>query len=141
MLSVVFDANIYISAIIRSDGIPAKLISLWRQNAFEVLATESIFAEVRNVAMRPRVRRLHKLKPEAIKEVANRFCLGAKILPGNLELNVVKSDPNDNHVLACAVEGKADYLVTGDKAHLLLLKEYKGIKIVTPAEFLKLKMW
>jgi len=46
------------------------------------------------------------------------------------------ADPADAKILACAVAGKADVIVTGDKRHLLPLKKYRGIPIVSPAEFL-----
>jgi predicted nucleic acid-binding protein len=49
---------------------------------------------------------------------------------------VVQSDPDDNAVLECALEARAEYIVTGDP-HLLNLAEFKDIKIVTPAVFLQ----
>lgn len=53
------------------------------------------------------------------------------------KLNIVKEDPDDNMVLECAKAGKVDYIVSNDK-HLLKLKEFEGIKIVTPKEFLQI---
>jgi putative PIN family toxin of toxin-antitoxin system len=52
------------------------------------------------------------------------------------KLDVVKDDPSDNKILECAVEAKADYIITGDQ-HLLRLKRYKNIKITNPSEFIK----
>ena len=49
----------------------------------------------------------------------------------------VKEDPEDNKFIACAIEGKADYIVSGD-GHLLNLKHYKGIQIVDANSFLKI---
>jgi putative PIN family toxin of toxin-antitoxin system len=57
--------------------------------------------------------------------------------PRNIKLSVITKDPPDNEVLIAALEGEADYIVTGD-ADLLELKSYKGIKIVLPSEFLEL---
>ena len=53
------------------------------------------------------------------------------------KINVIQDDPDDNIVLECAFEGKADYIISGDP-HLLKLKEFKGIKIVKPNEFLNI---
>jgi uncharacterized protein len=53
-----------------------------------------------------------------------------KIVP-----NVIKDDPTDNHILACAREGQADLIVSGDK-HLRRIKVYKGISIIRPTDFL-----
>jgi len=50
--------------------------------------------------------------------------------------NVVKEDHTDDQILAAAISGQANYIVSGDK-HLLSLKKYRGISIVTPAVFLK----
>ena len=56
--------------------------------------------------------------------------------PGNLALPVVAEDPADDRYLEAAVEGGASYVVSGD-AHLLRLKEFQGIRVVTPQEFLR----
>lgn len=53
---------------------------------------------------------------------------------------VVEPDWADNRVLECAVAGEASYIITGD-AHLLQLKEYRGIVILTPVEFLTFSSW
>lgn len=45
------------------------------------------------------------------------------------------ADPDDNKFLECAIAGGADYIVSGD-AHLVEMEEYRGIQILTPAEFL-----
>jgi predicted nucleic acid-binding protein len=55
-----------------------------------------------------------------------------RVVNPGIKLNVIKSaDPDDNKILVCAVACGANYVVSGD-AHLLELKEYKGIKIITP---------
>ena len=54
---------------------------------------------------------------------------------GLLSLDILKDDPDDNMVLACAAEGMATYLVTGNIKHFPFA-DYKGIKVVTPREFL-----
>lgn len=54
--------------------------------------------------------------------------------PGTLDLQVVEEDPEDNTILAAAVEGRADCIISGDR-HLKTLSEYQGISILSPAEF------
>ena len=56
--------------------------------------------------------------------------------PGKIALKAVGADPDDDAVIACAVEGKADYIITGDQ-HLLNLKDCHRIPIVSPAAFLQ----
>ena len=62
-------------------------------------------------------------------KVAVITCSGARI-------DVIKDDTSDNKYLECAVEGKADYIISGDK-HLTDLQLFRGIKIIDPAKFLK----
>ena len=57
--------------------------------------------------------------------------------PGELVLRVIADDPDDDHYLSCAIEGEADYIVSGDR-HLLEIQEYQGIRILTPRAFLTL---
>lgn len=60
----------------------------------------------------------------------------SQVTPGRLQVRVIAEDPDDNAVLACAKEGDAAYIVTGD-GHLLSLGAYEGIPIVTPVQFLR----
>ena len=60
----------------------------------------------------------------------------AEMIEPKNKLNVVKDDPTDNKFIECAVEGNADYIITGDN-HLQKLKEHRGIKILNPADFLR----
>jgi hypothetical protein len=71
-----------------------------------------------------------------------RYCrdlLAVAELVGELpDIDAVPNDPKDNPTVATAVAGKADYLVTGDRAHLLPSGEYQGARVVSPREFLDL---
>jgi predicted nucleic acid-binding protein len=62
---------------------------------------------------------------------------GAFIIPGKLDIDVIPEDPADNKIIACALEGDADFIISGDH-HLTDLKIFQGIKIVDPAAFLKI---
>ena len=59
------------------------------------------------------------------------------IIEPTQKLDIVKEDPDDNIILECALEGNVDYIISQDN-HLLKLKEFKGIKIINPEEFLKI---
>lgn len=60
----------------------------------------------------------------------------SKIVAPQQKLNIIKQDPDDNVILECAIEGKAGYIVSGDR-HLLALKQYRGIKIITARQFIE----
>lgn len=61
----------------------------------------------------------------------------AIIVSPKIKFNIVKEDPDDNKVLECASEGRVNFIITQDN-HLLRLREFQGIKILKPEEFLNL---
>jgi hypothetical protein len=75
----------------------------------------------------------HDLK---LSKVSQSIINNAIIVVPKVKLNVVKDDPDDDKFVECACEGRVDFIVTGDN-HLLKIKDYNGIKIITPKEFLK----
>jgi len=80
---------------------------------------------------------MHKSKQREVRALAEALSGVATITPGLIEVDAVKADPDDNKILACAIEAHADFIISGDH-HLTDLKEYKNIRIVNPDAFLKL---
>jgi predicted nucleic acid-binding protein len=78
----------------------------------------------------------HRRTPEQIEFFMKKLVKVTSITYSKLKEDVIKDDPSDNKYLECAAEGKADYIISGDK-HLADLKFFRGIKIVDPALFLK----
>ena len=72
-----------------------------------------------------------------INATVKRIFSSAIIVFPQEKLNVVKEDSDDNRILECAVEGKVNYIISQDN-HLLKLREFQEIKILTPEEFLKI---
>ncbi len=60
------------------------------------------------------------------------------VLDTNVLFSAVGWDRKDDKILECAVEGQATHIVTGDRQHLLPLRQFRGIEIVTPAEMVQL---
>jgi putative PIN family toxin of toxin-antitoxin system len=131
MFKVVADANIYLSAIL-FEGKPQEVISLAMQRKIEVLVSEAILDQVARVLKRKFDWADWQIS-EAIAELRNITIL---ITPKKT-LKVIEEKESDNRILECALEGKVQYIITGDKRHLLPLKEFQGIKILPPAEFLE----
>ena len=131
MLRVVLDTNIYISAIL-FDGKPEDIIKLVREGIVEVLISEAIILEIAEV-----LRRKFGWESWQISRVIDDIRETATLTIPQQIISLLEDD-DDNRVLECAVEGGADYIITGDKRHLLPLKEYEGIRIVSPDEFLRL---
>ena len=108
-----------------------------REIEIELIVSESIVKEIRRVLYSERLKKYHKRPPEEIEEFIHKNTEFAKVVLGNLNIKAIPADPTDDKFLAVAVEGEADFIVSGDH-HLTDLKSYQGIKIVKPAEFLKL---
>lgn len=135
MYRAVLDTNVFISGGTISVGAPSQIINHWRNQDFVMVASPQLIAEYEEVLQRPTVMKYTGLSlqetSQYIQEVKDR----AYMTSGSLSLNVLKSDPDDNMVLACAEEGVATHLVTGNTKHFPFV-DYKGIKVVTPREFL-----
>lgn len=137
MYRVVLDTNVFISGATVSVGTPSQIINHWRNQDFVMVVSPQLIAEYEEVLSRPGVMKFTGLTPQEniqyIQEVADR----AYITSGTLTLNVLINDPDDNMVLACAEEGMATHLVTGNSKDFPF-SEYMNIQILTPREFLNL---
>lgn len=131
MIRVVFDTNIYISALHFRSLIPRRLIELAEGNLFRLLISKQILSELRGVLSVKFGYDAEKL--DILEDLLLPIC---EIIEPTVRLIVVKKDPDDNKIVECAFEGKAGFLVTGDN-HLLNLKKYKNILILNPREFLE----
>ncbi|MGO9016766.1 MAG: putative toxin-antitoxin system toxin component, PIN family [Syntrophobacteraceae bacterium] len=137
MIKVVLDANQFVSALLKPHSSPAKIIRLVYQGDLTLLLSRAILDELERVLAYPRIRRLHRRAPEEIQRFFQKLEKIAIITPGILSVSAIVDDPSDNVYLACAVEGNARFIVSGDH-HLIDLKTFRGIPIVNAATFLKL---
>jgi uncharacterized protein len=131
---VVIDTNVLVSGIIQKKGFPYKVVKAWEDNDLILIASEFLINEVGKVLHYEKIRVRYSLKDEEIKQVLLNLMRYSIFINDPPKLNVIKEDPADNNILAAAIEGKADYIISGD-SHLLNLVSYKGIRILTPKEF------
>ena len=131
-MRVVLDTNVYISAILFG-GNCEEILRLAGLGSFEILISKAILLEIKSV-LKDKFNWTGKQVAAATSYIKD---ITTEIKP-DIALIVVRNDPSDNKIIECAVSGKARYIVTGDRNHLLPLKKYKNIKILSPAEFLKL---
>ena len=133
MNKAVFDTNVYISAL-GFGGIPEQLLELatgpGRQ--FQLYTSHDILKEIMKVLGSDKF----KFTKEEIADAISVIDDAADVVSPGIRLNIIKHK-TDNRILECAVKARVDYIVSGDK-HLLGLKEYKGIRSITPAQFLKI---
>lgn len=129
VINVVLDTNIFISAIFWR-GVPYQVVKSGFQGKYRLILSIGILEELIDKLINK-----FKLPKERVEREANLLLHFCYFVEPRLKVDVVKEDPSDNKVIECAIEGKAKYIVTGDP-HLRRIKEYRGIKILSPKEFL-----
>lgn len=137
MIRVVLDANQYVSALLEPHSNPAKIVRLVYEGDLTLLLSPAILDELQHVLTYPGIKKLHRRTPEEIERFFRKLEKIAVTTPGILSVSAIVDDPSDNIYLACAVEGGAGFIVSGDH-HLTDLKTFHGIPIVNPVTFLKL---
>ncbi len=129
-MKVVFDTNIYISAFVISQSQGERAILKVIEGEDSLLISKDIINEVLTVLAAKFGR-----DREAISHAALYLSEIAMLVKPAHKIHIFKDEP-DNRILECAMAGKTDVIVTGDK-EMLKLKEYEGIKIISLKEYLE----
>jgi hypothetical protein len=133
---VVVDTNVFISSLLNTEGNPRKVIDLWRFEKITLCLSKKMLAEYFAVLGRfgmseePEGEELVQLFQKRYNQV---------FLTSVPTILAISEDPTDNMFIECAVAADAKYIISGDR-HLLNLKVFKGIRILPPTEFLKVKL-
>lgn len=135
-MRVVLDTNQHISAIIRPDGNSAQILRLWRIGLIEIAISPAMLEEFAVVVHRPRIQQRYNLSDTDIAEYIEVLNTFAIVVPGTITVDAVPDDPDNNIIIACAIEAETDMIISGDQ-HLLLLGSYQGIPIVKAVDFLR----
>lgn len=134
-MKVVLDTNVLISATFWN-GDSNKILEKVEQKEIEMVISKGILEEFAGVLGYKEIQEKVRDKNLEMKRTIEKVASISTIVEPRHEFKVIKDDPDDDKFLDCAVEGKAEFIVSQNK-HLLKLKEFKGIKIVTPSVFLK----
>jgi len=132
---ITVDSNVLVSAATISSTPPSQILDAWREERIEMALSEPILNEVQDVLCRPYFVNKAGWTKEQVKTYVNELRMGALVVPGTTKVNICR-DPMDNMVLSCAIEAESEFVVSGDE-DLLVLKEYKGIPIKTPRDFIQ----
>ena len=132
-MRVVLDVNILLSALIRRHSLPGRILEAWFDGRFVLLTHPLLLEELRTVTRRPRIRSL--IRPAEAGRLVNQIRALAEPVTA-LPATRRSEDPADDFLLAMSEAGRADYLVTGDKAGLLTLGHHHGTAILTARGFL-----
>ncbi|MBU2560505.1 putative toxin-antitoxin system toxin component, PIN family [archaeon] len=130
-MKTVLDTNVIISAFLW-EGKPDEVMKQVEAGKVEMYLSAAILEEIERVLEKERLKSSIALSGQSIKIVMNKIYFLANIVNPSVKISRVKKDPDDDKFLECAVECKADCIVSGDR-HLLDLGEFRGIKIVTAA--------
>jgi len=131
VIRVVLDTNVLVSGLLFG-GTPGKLLDLWKTGTIRLIMSRVMLDEFLRVLAYPKLR---------LSEEEIHYLLYVEVLPHaeivkvHLGPILIPTDPSDDMFLRCAVAAGAKYIISGDR-HLLQLKSYKRIKILSPAEFL-----
>ena len=136
MPKAVLDTSILVSAFLRQSGINARILYHGKK-LYHLYLSEEILEETTRVLFTyDRIRKkYHYSDEEARKYLETLIITATEVVKKLPKIEIMKEDPKDNHVLACGVKSKADYIVSKD-VHLTDLKKYQGIKTVSSQEFL-----
>ena len=128
---VVLDTNIVASATFWR-GKPAHCLEAWTLGKFDLAMSHPILTEYEEVVARLSARYPEKQSTDWLAAIRQ---AGHLYVPAPLP--AATADPDDEMFIECAAAAHADYLVTGDKGHLLHMKQVAGTPIVTTSDFLR----
>jgi putative PIN family toxin of toxin-antitoxin system len=130
---VILDTNILLSALIRRDSLPGRILEAWLEDRFVLLTHAIQLEELRAVTRRRQIRAL--IRPSEAGWLVNQFRAHTELVT---QLPYIRrsDDPADDFLLAMSEAGQADHLVTADKAELPKLGHQQATVILTAGPFL-----
>jgi len=129
---VVIDTNVFVSGL-TFKGKPREVLDLIWRGDIEACISFFILKELEEI-----LKKDFSWDRDQIKYTVEKIKAKTILVQPKNRVSVIKENDDDNRILECAIEGRVQYLISGDRKHLLPLKEYQGAKILSPAEFLKL---
>ena len=133
-MKIVLDTNVAVSAALNPKGPPAEIVRAWRAHSLTWVTSPPLLDELERTLLSSRIGRYLAWGEDEIAEFLAAVRQTAEVTSPTDRIDVIMDDPVDNRVLEAAVSAQADYVVSGDH-HLLDLKTYQGVQIVTPARF------
>lgn len=130
---IVVDTNVYVSGLLWT-GLPHDLLSAAEKGQLTLVATPAIIEEVREVLARPKFAARMSTLTTPVDELMASFLGIVQIIQEPKVVRIVRADPDDDKFIACAVAARVRWLISGD-THLLSMKQYRNIRIVTPQQF------
>jgi putative PIN family toxin of toxin-antitoxin system len=134
MLKVAVDTSVIISGAISPSGTSGKIVEKGIQQEFALVTSEEINSEIIEVLYREAIFIKYRIPSGRLEEIRNWIYEKSLLVAGLYQVQMILEDPDDDKYLACALEGKSDYIVSEDR-HLRDLKHYHCIQIVNARRF------
>jgi len=131
MQRVVFDTNVWVSALLFPASVPAQAIDFGRSRRIHSVTSDALIQQARRALSRL------GFPPAAVDQAELEMRDVSLVVTPTIRLSVITEKESDNRVLECAVTGQVDVIVTGDRKHLLRLGQYRGIPIISPRDFVQ----
>jgi uncharacterized protein len=139
MPRAVLDSSVLVSAFVTPHGSVVRLLRDPVRSRYDLCLSDAILAETAEVLLaKSKLRRYAAYADDDVRDYIRWLLTQAEMVADRPAPRVVPGDPKDDPIIAAAVAAKADYLVTGDRAHLLPIGEYQGIRIISPRTFLEI---
>ncbi|MFQ5344156.1 MAG: putative toxin-antitoxin system toxin component, PIN family [Anaerolineae bacterium] len=131
---IVLDTNVLVSGVIVTHGPSALILDAVRDGHLHLVVSPALLDEFEEVISRPRITRKYPALLERLDPLLEFLYTMTILVPGVPSQPFVPDDPDDDWIVACALEGKANFIVSGD-AHLHTLGKVHGVRVVTPRQF------
>lgn len=135
MKRVVLDTNTLISGLLW-DGNESMVIEKAEKKEIKIFISYQMLEELEGVLKRKKFSKKLEGKKYTVEKAVAKIALIATLIEPNIDIDIIKEDPEDNRVLECAVSARATVIVSGD-SHLLNLNDYAGIQIISTIDFIK----
>ena len=133
-VKIVLDTNVLISGLIVENGPSGKILDAIQKGDLALITSGPLLQEFAEVVSRPHIIRKYPKVTEHAEAILDYLRTHATLFKINSVERVVDDDPDDDLVIASAIAGEAEYIVSGDE-HLLALAQHGAIRIIAPAEF------
>jgi hypothetical protein len=134
-MNFVLDTNVLVSGTFWK-GDSAKIIKCIDNKKIELVLSEELIEEYNEIIKRDEILDKIQNKNLILDKSVQRIIQDSIIVEPKKKFYIVKEDSDDNKIIECAFEGKIDYIISQDN-HLLKLKEFNDIKIITPKRIYK----
>lgn len=134
---VVLDSNVIISSLLRTNGKASRIINLWKKHYFDLITSDYILSEVKKILQDKQLAKKYRFNPVKQARLLSQLTHFSTIIEFKKPVRLGR-DKNDIPILSAAIQGNADYLVTGDQDLLVLAKNklVMPLEILTPTAFL-----